>query len=78
MVPKFVSPEKEIQKLSDEQGEFRKLSPQEQGLVKEYFQAKKNQLECAQKIIARESSIQLIFQNVLIVYQELFLMYSTR
>ena len=48
---------------------FKDLSDSEQNEVENYYTAKKRQLDRAQKVICRESSIQLVLQNSLIVYQ---------
>ena len=60
---------KDMQKLSKKSNLYKDLTPEEKGVVKAYFAAKRNQLAGAQKIICRESSIQLVLQNTLIVYQ---------
>ena len=59
-----------LQKL--DQKKFEDLSDKEKIEVEKYFEAKKKQLDRAQKVICRESSIQVVLQNALIVYQERF------
>ena len=60
---------KDIQQLTKKNNLYKDLSSNEKSVVKAYFAAKKTQLDGAQKIICRESSIQLVLQNTLIVYQ---------
>ena len=55
--------------LRKKQERFVDLSPQEKRSVQAFFNAKINQIDKAQKLICRESSIQVVLQLTLIVYQ---------
>ena len=57
---------KSIRKKSDH---FANLSVGEKNAVREFYNAKLCQLDRAQKLICRESSIQVVLQLTLIVYQ---------
>ena len=63
---------KDIQGISKKNNLYRDLSPDEKAIVEAYYAAKTAQLDGAQKIICRESSVQLVLQNTLIVYQAFF------
>ena len=58
-----------IQCLRKKQNLFSNLSLSEKNAVREFFNAKVCQLERAQKLICRESSIQVVLQLTLILYQ---------
>ena len=58
--------------LRKKQERFVDLSPQEKRSVQAFFNAKINQIDKAQKLICRESSIQVVLQLTLIVYQANF------
>ena len=62
-----------IQFLRKKHDRFEKLSSDEREEVRLYFNAKICQLDGAQKLICRESSIQIVLQLTLIAYQENFL-----
>ena len=62
-----------IQSLRKKHDRFQNLSSEEKEDVRLYFNAKICQLDGAQKLICRESSIQVILQLTLIAYQENFL-----
>ena len=51
---------------------FSNMSVEEKKDVRDYFNAKVRQLDRAQKLICRESSIQVVLQLTLIVYQANF------
>ena len=61
-----------IQALAHKQKRYKELSLNEKIAVEKYYDAKIEQLDGAQKLICRESSIQLVFQITLILYQENF------
>ena len=61
-----------IMSLRKKQERFVDLSPQEKRSVQAFFNAKINQIDKAQKLICRESSIQVVLQLTLIVYQANF------
>ena len=61
-----------IQTLRKKYDRFSKLSIDEKNAVRVYFNAKVRQLDRAQKLICRESSIQVVLQLTLIVYQANF------
>lgn len=51
---------------------YEELSFEERKEVRLFFDAKIHQLDAAQKLICRESSIQVVLQLTLISYQESF------
>ena len=59
-----------IQRLSERKKRFSDLSGQEKTKVRCFYDAKMRQLDGAQKLICRESSIQLVLQLTLILYQK--------
>ena len=61
-----------IQSLRKKHDRFSNLSIDEKKSVRVYFNAKVRQLDRAQKLICRESSIQVVLQLTLIVYQAYF------
>ena len=61
-----------IQALRKKHGRFSHLSIEEKNKVRVYFNAKVRQLDRAQKLICRESCIQVVLQLTLIVYQANF------
>ena len=66
-----------IQSLSKKRESYEKLSPEEKKEVRLFYEAKVRQLDGAQKLICRESSIQVALQLTLILYQEIFKEYLT-
>ena len=58
-----------IQRLSERTKRFSDLSTLEKTEVRCFYDAKIRQLDGAQKLICRESSIQVVLQLTLIVYQ---------
>ena len=68
----FFKRSEKVQDLARAGKIFKDLSDSEKSEVENYYTAKKRQLDRAQKVICRESSIQLVLQNSLIVYQERF------
>ena len=58
-----------IQRLSERKERFSDLSTLEKTEVRCFYDAKMRQLDGAQKLICRESSIQVVLQLTLIVYQ---------
>ena len=67
---------KSIQSLRKKYDSFEKLSSDERKEVRFFYDAKVRQLDGAQKLICRESSIQVVLQLTLISYQENFLIIS--
>ena len=65
----FFRKSQKIQRLAQKRIRFEDLVSKEQQVVYEYFESKKKQLDRSQKLICRESSIQFVLQNTLIVYQ---------
>ena len=63
---------KVIQSLRTKHDSYEKLSSDDKGEVRLFFNAKIRQLNGAQKLICREASIQVILQLTLIAYQENF------
>ena len=61
-----------IQTLRKQKDRFCNLSLQEKNAVRAFFNDKVRQLDKAQKLICRESSIQVVLQFTLIVYQANF------
>ena len=61
-----------IQFLRKKHTRFDQLSPDGKNKVRIFFNAKIRRLVCAQKLICRESSIQVALQLTLILYQENF------
>ena len=61
-----------IQSLRKKHDRFSDLSIDEKNEVQDYFNARVRQLDRAQKLICRESSIQVVLQLTLIVYQANF------
>ena len=61
-----------IQSLIKKHDRFEELSFDERDEVRGFFNAKICQLDGAQKMICRESSIQVVLQLTLIAYQETF------
>ena len=59
-----------IKSLRKKYDRFGNLSVDEKNTVLEFYDAKIRQLDRAQKLICRESSIQVVLQLTLIVYQE--------
>ena len=58
-----------IKALRKKHDRFSSLSVEEKKTVRDYFNAKVRQLDRGQKLICRESSIQVVLQLTLIVYQ---------
>ena len=65
----FFRKSQKIQRLAQKRIRFEDLDSKEQRGVYEYFESKRKQLDRSQKLICRESSIQFVLQNTLIVYQ---------
>ena len=63
---------KVIQALRKKHGRFVTLSLDEKKAVRDFFNSRIRQLDGAQRLICRESSIQVVLQFTLIVYQENF------
>ena len=61
-----------IQSFTKKHVSYEKLSPDEKKEVRLFYEAKVRQLDGAQKLICRESSIQVALQLTLILYQEIF------
>ena len=61
-----------IQSLRKKHERFMHLSLQEKNAVRTFFDVKVRRLDKAQKLICRESSIQVVLQFTLIVYQANF------
>ena len=61
-----------IQALRAKHDRFANLSLHEKNAVRTFFDVKVRRLDKAQKLICRESSIQVVLQFTLIVYQENF------
>ena len=59
-----------ILSLREKNDRFLTLSLDEKNAVRDYFNARIRQLDGAQRIICRESSIQVVLQLTLILYQE--------
>ena len=62
-----------IQSLIKKHDKYEELSFDERDEVRSFYEAKICQLDGAQKLICRESSIQVVLQLTLIAYQENFL-----
>ena len=58
-----------ILSLREKNDRFLTLSLDEKNAVRDYFNARIRQLDGAQRIICRESSIQVVLQLTLILYQ---------
>ena len=58
-----------ILSLREKNDRFHTLSLDEKNAVRDYFNARIRQLDGAQRIICRESSIQVVLQLTLILYQ---------
>ena len=58
-----------IQSLRKKHGKFGELSVDEKNEVKTFFNAKTQKMDRAQKIMCRETSIQVVLQLTLILYQ---------
>ena len=58
-----------ILSLREKNDRFLTLSLDEKNAVRDYFNARIRQLDGAQRIICRESSIQVVLQLALILYQ---------
>ena len=61
-----------IQSLRKKYDRFENLSIDEKNKVQDFYNAKIRQVDRAQKLICRESSIQVVLQLTLIVYQANF------
>ena len=61
-----------IQSFTKKHESYEKLPPEEKKKVRLFYEAKVRKLDGAQKLICRESSIQVAFQLTLILYQEIF------
>ena len=61
-----------IQSLRKKHDNYKKLSSNDKKEVRLFFDAKIRQLDGVQKLICRESSIQVVLQLTLISYQENF------
>ena len=61
-----------IQSLRKKHDRFLNLSLDEKNAVRDYFNARIRQLDGAQKLICRESSIQVVLQLTLILYQAIY------
>ena len=61
-----------IQSFIKKHESYEKLPPEEKKKVRLFYEAKVRKLDEAQKLICRESSIQVAFQLTLILYQEIF------
>ena len=61
-----------IQSFTKKRDSYEKLSPEEKKALRLFYEAKVRQLDGAQKLICRESSIQVALQLTLILYQEIF------
>ena len=59
-----------IQSLRKKHEKFAELSVDEKNEVKTFFNAKTQKMDRAQKIMCRETSIQVVLQLTLILYQE--------
>ena len=68
----FFKRSEKVQDLARAGKFFKDLSDSERDEVESYYTAKMRRLDRAQKVICRESSIQLVLQNSLIVYQGKF------
>ena len=68
----FFKESEKIQSLAQKQKWYKDLSVNEKIKVERFYDAKIEQLDGAQKLICRESSIQFVFQLTLILYQENF------
>ena len=60
-----------IQSLAKKQRNFENLSQEEKNRVEKFYDARTQALDKAQKLICRESAIQLALQLTLILYQEI-------
>ena len=69
---RFYKGSRTIQSLRQKHDRFEELSSDEKKEVQIYFDTKIRQLDGAQKLICRESSIQVVLQLSLIAYQEIF------
>ena len=58
-----------IQTLKKRHKDFKDLSLVEKNEVRKFYDAKIRQLDIAQKLLCRESTIQIVLQLVLILYQ---------
>ena len=61
-----------IQSLRRKHDRFLNLSLDEKNAVRYYFNARIQQLDGAQRLICRESSIQVVLQLTLILYQAIY------
>ena len=62
-----------IKSLAKKQNFFKNLSPEERKQVKNFYDSKIQSLDKAQKLICRESTIQVALQLTLILYQEILI-----
>ena len=65
----FYKESKLIRSLRKKHGRFLNLSFDEKNAVRDFFNARIRQLDGAQRVICRESSIQVVLQLTLILYQ---------
>ena len=68
----FFKESEKIQGLAQKRKYYKDLAANEKKAVEKFYEAKIEQLDGAQKLICRESSIQVVFQLTLILYQENF------
>ena len=68
----FFKESEKIQGLAQKRKCYKDLAANEKKAVEKFYEAKIEQLDAAQKLICRESSIQVVFQLTLILYQENF------
>lgn len=62
---------RKIQSLAEKQETYKKLSPEEKDQVRNFYDAKIQELDKAQKLMCREATIQVVLQLTLILYQEI-------
>ena len=68
-IREFFKKSRKVLEISKMSNQFKTLCNTDKIEVLKYYKIKKRELQRSQKLICRESSIQLVLQNVLIAYQ---------
>ena len=68
-IREFFKKSRKVLEISKMSNQFKALCNKDKIEVLKYYKIKKRELQRSQKLICRESSIQLVLQNVLIAYQ---------
>ena len=67
---------RKVQLIAQKQDTFELLSSEEKNQVKNFYNAKIQELSNGQKLICREATIQVVLQSTLILYQEILIFAS--